>query len=117
MSNPNPNQGRQDDPMVLVDRFTNGICGMVTSITRAPTKDKQWEPKDIEELGKQINELLGDIRFRMKYLIFDNEATHRENMYLRNALAKIRADEGPIDPPPGIHLDTSDPSDPEDEDD
>lgn len=115
MSDPNPNQARHEDPMVLTDRFFNGVCGIVNTITHAPTKDRQWEPKDIEKLGESIKELLGEIRFRMKYLIFDNEATHRENMCLRNMLAKIRVDEGSDEPPPGIHLDTSDPSDPDDD--
>ena len=47
-----------------------------------------------EELMRMMSENLDRLRLGVKYLVFDLEATKRENVYLRGVLAEINPQEG-----------------------
>lgn len=43
-------------------------------------------PKDLAAAGKSLDEMSDYLRLQIKYLVFDLEATRRENSYLRKML-------------------------------
>ena len=55
-------------------------------------------PSDFPTEGLTTSECLDQLRLQLKYLLFDLEATKRENRYLRQMLATRRG-QGLDDPP------------------
>lgn len=52
---------------------------------KVPTKTQEL-PKDLAVSGKSAAEMVDYLRLQIKYVLFDLEATRRENNYLRKML-------------------------------
>ena len=57
-----------------------------------PTKSESLFPLKIEESVSKLQDSLDYLRLSVKYMVFDLEATRRENVYLRKLVEQIRRD-------------------------
>lgn len=66
---------------------------------RRPLEELCEEGRDqrsrVEESVAQLQDSLDYLRLSVKYLVFDLEATRRENIYLRKLVEQIRRDGSP----------------------
>ena len=54
---------------------------------KRPTSETFHREHELESIIKQIHETLDDLRLGITYLLFDLEATNRENVQLQRMLA------------------------------
>jgi predicted nucleic acid-binding Zn-ribbon protein len=76
--------------------FQNKLGELATQIDRLPTQERDRLQKLLDEtkqrhsrlrgMVSQLQESLDHLRLSVKYLVFDLEATRRENAYLRKML-------------------------------
>lgn len=55
-------------------------------------KDDNLQQSKIEESVSKLQDSLDYLRLSVKYMVFDLEATRRENVYLRKLVEQIRRD-------------------------
>jgi len=78
------------------------ICRLIDQLQTLPTehRDKleelcrndQGQRSQIEESVSKLQDSLDYLRLSIKYMVFDLEATRRENIYLRKLVEQIRRD-------------------------
>jgi len=84
--------------------FNDQLAEILSSIESLPT-DEQRELKDLvqktkerykdqKKLAEEIMDSIDYLRLSIKYLMFDLEATRRENSYLRRMLEEANQDRG-----------------------
>lgn len=76
--------------------FENRLNELVKEIGSIPTKDKRklillakktnQQHDSFKKTVNSLNESLDYLRLSIKYMLFDLEATHRENEYLKKLL-------------------------------
>ncbi|MBT4584925.1 MAG: hypothetical protein HOC93_07590 [Phycisphaerae bacterium] len=90
------------------------MCRLIEKLQALPTehresleklcKNEDEERSSVEESVAKLQNSLDYLRLSVKYMVFDLEATRRENVYLRKLVEQIRRDssrrndtEGPDD--------------------
>mgnify|MGYP006186421663 CR=1 FL=1 len=78
------------------------LCRLIEQLQALPTEyrdklEKLCDPgnekrSQIEESVSKLQDSLGYLRLSVKYMVFDLEATRRENVYLRKLVEQIRRD-------------------------
>ncbi len=97
------------------------MCRLIEQLQTLPTeykdkleklcqKDKDQRSK-IEDTVSKLQDSLDYLRLSVKYMVFDLEATRRENVYLRKLVEQIRRDSTKGDEGNGHHFFGSDGAD------
>ncbi|MBT4531159.1 MAG: hypothetical protein HOC27_08130 [Phycisphaerae bacterium] len=78
------------------------MCRLIEQLQSLPTeyrdkleslcKNDQDQRSQIEENVSKLQDSLDYLRLSVKYMVFDLEATRRENVYLRKLVEQIRRD-------------------------
>ncbi|MGY8756509.1 MAG: hypothetical protein ACKVLC_03955, partial [Phycisphaerales bacterium] len=78
------------------------MCRLIEQLQALPAEDRdklenlcksdQTQRSQIEENVSKLQDSLDYLRLSVKYMVFDLEATRRENVYLRKLVEQIRRD-------------------------
>ena len=78
------------------------LCRLIEQLQALPTEHRekledlcesnQDQRSQIEESVSKLQDSLDYLRLSVKYMVFDLEATRRENVYLRKLVEQIRRD-------------------------
>lgn len=78
------------------------MCRLIEHLQALPTehrdrleelcKNESGQRSEIEESVSKLQDSLDYLRLSVKYMVFDLEATRRENVYLRKLVEQIRRD-------------------------
>ena len=78
------------------------LCRLIDQLQSLPTEHRekleelcehdQDQRSQIEESVSKLQDSLDYLRLSVKYMVFDLEATRRENVYLRKLVEQIRRD-------------------------
>ena len=98
-------EGSEMDEML----FQKKLSELMSEITTLPKSERekltalaeqtQERHKKLKKTVSDLQESLDYLRLSIKYLVFDLEATRRENAYLRKMLEQDQAEGGPEDLP------------------
>ena len=87
------------------------LNALIEAITAAPLAGKAAAPmsgvyQNVPQANTSVGDSLNQLRLQVKYLLFDLEATRRENRYLRQMLEnrhrRHRDNDGPTGEDPGL---------------